>query len=263
MKPIWLAIPLLPLLFAVALFILASSAGAQQPSSDDVARARAILDEMDDLYRGRSSEAVFSMQIHTRHFTRAMRMRSWALGKDYSLVRILEPLRERGTATLKAHNEIFNYLSNTDRTIKITSGMMMGSWMGSHFTNDDLVKESRLTEDYDPAITFEGERDGEVIWEFTLTPRPDAAVVWGRQEYVVRQRDRMPVQVRYFDEDGALMRTMTFGDYRQMGGRLVPCTMRMVPTEEPDEYTLITYEELQFDVDLDRNFFTIQNLRRR
>ena len=99
---------------------------------------------------------------------------------------------------------------------------MMGSWMGSHFTNDDLVKESRIVDDYDFEISFEGEREGVEVWEFQLTPRPEAPVVWGRIEEQVRKADLMPTWIRYYDEDGDLVRTLTFSGYRTMGGRLVP-----------------------------------------
>ena len=140
---------------------------------------------------------------------------------------------------------------------------MMGAWMGSHFTNDDLVKESRIVEDYDIEIAFEGERDGVEVWEFLLTPKPEAPVVWGRIEEEVRQGDLMPTWVRYYDEDGALVRTMTFSDFRTMGGRLVPARMVVVPTDKPRESTTLLYHELEFDVALDEDFFSLRNLRAR
>ena len=122
--------------------------------------------------------------------------------------------KDAGTATLKAGNEIWNYLPRVDRTIKIPASLMSASWMGSHFTNDDLVKESRLIEDYEITLAYEGDRDGVDVWEFDLIPRPEAPVVWGTIRYQVRKDDTMPVYARYYDEDGALMRTLTFSDHR-------------------------------------------------
>ncbi len=120
--------------------------------------AKEILRKIDDLWRGDSSHGILTMKVQTKNYTRTLRMEGWSKGKENSLVKIISPLKERGTATLKSDSTIYTYLPKTDRTIRLTSGMMMGSWMGSHFTNDDLVKDSRLEDDFDPTISFEGER---------------------------------------------------------------------------------------------------------
>ena len=140
---------------------------------------------------------------------------------------------------------------------------MSGAWMGSHFTNDDLVKESRLIEDYDIETTFGGEREGHEVWEFRLSPKPEAAVVWGHIEYRVRKGSFMPLWARYYDEDGALARTLEFSEFRELGGRLVPAVMNMFPADKPDERTTILSEELEFDVELEESFFSLQSLKRR
>jgi hypothetical protein len=134
--------------------------------------------------------------------------------------------------------------------------------MGSHFTNDDLVKDSRLIRDYDIAIEFSGPREGVEVWEFVLSPRPAAAVVWGRIELQVRQNDLMPTWARYYGDDGGHKRTVTFANYRMMGGRLVPTTMAVTPADKPDESTIITYTRLVFDVRLPSDTFSLGALKR-
>jgi outer membrane lipoprotein-sorting protein len=225
--------------------------------------AREIVDEVDRLLRGESSRGRFTMEIVTEHWSRALEIRVWSLGTEYALARVLAPAREAGTATLKIDQEVWNYLPRVDRTIKVPPSLMMGAWMGSHFTNDDLVKDSRLIEDYDIAIDFEGARDGVEVWEFALEPKPEAPVVWGRIVMQVRKRDRMPTWARYYDERGRLERTVTLSDYRIMGGRLVPARMDVVPADEPGERTTMHYEELEFDVGLTPDFFSLRNLRAR
>jgi hypothetical protein len=229
--------------------------GAQTP--------REIMDRVDRLMRGESSHGRVEMQIETEHWARSLEMEVWSLGTDHSLVRVTAPPREAGTATLKADQEVWNYLPRVDRTIKVPPSLMMGSWMGSHFTNDDLVKESRIIDDYEIEESFDGIRDGVAVWEFHLTPHPDAAVVWGYIEWQVRQNDLMPVWVRYFDEDGAAVRTLTFSDYKVMDGRLVPGVMLVVPTDKPQESTRMIYHELEFGLDLTEDFFSLRNLRAR
>jgi outer membrane lipoprotein-sorting protein len=224
---------------------------------------REIIDRVDRILRGDSSHGIATMDVVTKHWQRSLTMEMWSLGTEYSLIRVIAPPKEAGTATLKAGDDIWNYLPKVDRTIKIPASMMMGSWMGSHFTNDDLVKESRLVEDYDIDLSFEGERDGVEVWEFELHPKPEAAVVWGRVEYRVRKADLMPLWARYYDEDDNLVRTLDFSDFRKMGGRLVPAAMDMYPEDKPGERTSIRYKELEFGIDIDRSFFSLQTLKRR
>lgn len=124
-------------------FIFNADLSLAQSNKSASERAKKILRQVDDMWRGNSSHGIFAMQVKTAHYTRNMRLEGWSRGKEKTLVRILAPRKEKDTTTLKAGNNIYIYLPRTDRTIRLTSGMMMGSWMGSHFTNDDLVKESR------------------------------------------------------------------------------------------------------------------------
>lgn len=221
-----------------------------------------VIDDVDRMMQGASSAGSMRMEIDTEHWSRSLEMEIWSLGTEYSLIRVESPAREAGTATLKVENEVWNYLPRADRTIKIPPSMMLGSWMGSHVTNDDLVKESRLIEDYDIVISHEGDRDGEDVWEFTMTPRPEAPVIWGRIEQRIRKRDRMPLWAHYYDEDGTLARTMTFSDIRTMGGRTIPTRIVIEPADG-EERTVITYVEIEFDVGLDEDFFSLRSLRAR
>ena len=221
-----------------------------------------IINRVDRLLRGDSSRGVATMEVVTENWEREMTMELWSLGTDYSLVRLRAPRKEAGTATLMADDDIWNYLPKVDRTIKIPSSMMGGAWMGSHFTNDDLVKDSQLIDDYEVELVFDGDRDGVTVWEFRLTPKSDAAVVWGHVEYQVQQDNYMPLWTRFYDEDGDLSRTMTYSDFSELGGRLVPAVMEMQPADKPGERTAITYQELEFDVDIEQSFFSLRNLQR-
>ncbi len=242
---------------------LAVAVAMAVPTAASAQTAREIVNRVDRLLRGSSSRSEVEMRIKNVHWSRTLDMRIWSLGTEYSLVRVTAPPREAGMATLKAGNEVWDYLPRVDRSIKVPPSLMMGSWMGSNFTNDDLVKESRIVEDYDIKISFQGDRHGVAVWEFYLTPKPEAAVVWGHIEEQVRKKDLMPTWARYYDEAGHLVRTLTFSDYRTMGGRLVPSVMKVVPADEPNDYTMLIYHELQFDVPLTKDFFSLQNLRAR
>ncbi len=227
----------------------------------DTPSAREILDQVDDTYRGRSARGQMRMKVVNPNYTRELVMDFWSLGKEKSLVRIVEPQKERRTATLKNGNNIWNYLPKVNRTIKIPSSMMGGSWMGSDFTNDDLVKEHRMADDYRAKISFEGTRGREKVIEITCTPKPNAPVVWGKLVVTVRAQDYLPVQIDYFKERGGLARRLAFSDYEKLGGRLVPTTMTIKPKDKPGHSTVVTYEKLEFDVSLPANIFTVARLR--
>jgi outer membrane lipoprotein-sorting protein len=246
----------------IAALLCPATRSFAQTDNPAAKKAKEILRQVDDMWRGTSSHSILAMQVKTSHYTRDMRMEGWSKGKDKTLVRILSPLKEKGAATLKSGNEIYSYLPKTDRTIKLTSGMMMGSWMGSHFTNDDLVKESRMENDYEPSISFEGKRDGQDIIEFTLMPKPDAPVVWGKIVAVVLAQGYMPLKYFYYDEDMKITRTMTFSRFEMLAGKIRPKVMRVVPADKPDEYTELVYDELELNVNLEDDFFSLSGLKR-
>jgi outer membrane lipoprotein-sorting protein len=247
--------PRIGLLVLLAVTLFTASVGARDPT------AREILDRVDDVYRGTSSKGEMTMTVINPNYTRQLTLRFWSQGKDKSLFRIWLPKKERRTATLRNGNNIWNYLPKVDRTIKIPSSMMGGSWMGSDFTNDDLVKESRMADDYTSEITFRGERGGQNVIILTCHPKPDAAVVWGKVVVTVRQPDYLPLRILYYKENGDLARQLSFTDVRTMGSRTLPTRMTMIPLDKPGHSTVVTYQSIEFDVSLPGNAFTVANLR--
>ena len=247
-------------LLILLLTIPAGHLQAQQDFSQ--LTATEIVDQVDRMLRGNSSRGTIQMRVKTRLWERDMTVESGSEGPEEVPALVLKPNKEEGGATPRVNSDMWNYLPKIDRTIRVPSSMMMASWMGSHFTNDDLVKESRLIHDYHIEISYDGKREDLLVWEFTLTPHPDAPVVWGKIHYQVRKQDLMPTWAAYYGEDGELKRTMTFAEYRQMGGRLVPTKSRMIPEDKPEEYTEMTYLELEFDVAIPKGTFSLASLRR-
>ncbi|MBD3370904.1 outer membrane lipoprotein-sorting protein [Candidatus Fermentibacteria bacterium] len=214
---------------------------------------------LDSLYRSESSYSEMKMHITTPNWERTLEMKVWTEGMDKTFIRIVSPPREAGMATLRIGNEMWNYLPNTNSIMRIPPSMMMGSWMGSDFTNDDLVRETTFFDDYDYAWTRIGDsREGMLYIE--LTPHSDAPVVWGKVICCVREKDLLPVWMRYYDEDGDLMRVMNYGEYAEMGGRTIPTVMELVPQDEEGSTTL-TFLEADFDIGVDPNIFSMRNLR--
>jgi len=220
---------------------------------------RELIREIEDQHTGRSSIATMEMSVRTEHWERTLSMKAWSLGRDHFLIRILSPVKEKGVATLKVDKEVWNYLPKIDRTIKVPPSMMGGAWMGSHITNNDLVKAAKIDEDY----TFELLAEDDTTWRVDCIPKPEAAVVWGRIIYTVEKARRVPIVVDYFDEEQEKVRTMTFDQVRTIGKRTLPLRMTIVPLDKPEESTVFTYSDIAFDMPMEESFFTLANLQER
>ena len=247
-------------LFIFILFLLLNHApaGAQEPALTP----KQILDKVDDLFRGKSSYSIGTMTVTTAHWKRSLTLEFWSKGKEKSVIRVLAPKKEKGLTTLRSGNDIWNYLPKVKRVIKLPSSMMAASWMGSHFTNDDLVKESRMADDYTFELTFSGVSEDQEVVEVTCHPKPEAAVVWGKVLVRARTKDYLPLSAKYFDEDLRLARTMTFSEVMQFGDRRIPSLVSMVPKDKPKESTVIIYKEIDFNIDLADDFFSLRTLQR-
>ena len=247
-------------LLAMLLGPMLLSLGQASWAADDQ-RAQKVVEGTARLFASQSSIATVEMQITKEDLQRTIAMQFWSVGDANILVRILSPSEDAGTAILKVGGKTWMYLPKANRRVEMPPSMMMTSWMGSDFTLNDLVNESRLTNDYDSATSFEGERDGVAISEYTLTPKPTAAVVWGKITLEVRQSDEMPIWQRYYDENGALLRELSFSEYKTIGGRLIPTRLVMRPVGQGNEQTTITYENIVFDAKIGPETFFLSNLK--
>ena len=200
------------------------------------------------------------MEVVTKRYSRSLEMEAWTKGDDLGLVVIRAPAREAGNASLKTEDGLWSYGKRSDRLLRIPPGLLSESWMGSHFTNDDLMRESSYEKDYDTTVARRTE-DGRARLVLTMVPKPDTAIVYSRLEYVVDPDTLLPVRLDFFDKK-SVVRRMFFEDVGDLGGRKVPKTLRLVPTDAPDEHTLVTYVDMTFDAKVPAGTFTPQGLRR-
>jgi outer membrane lipoprotein-sorting protein len=229
-------------------------AGQALPTMDEV------IDHLDELYRSTSSHAVMTMTVVRERGTRELTMESWSKGQDDALIVIRSPAREAGTATLMTAEGLWNYAPRADRLIRIPTGLLSESWMGSHFTNDDLMRETSYDDDYDSELSWV-ERDGARLLQVTMTPRPDAPVVYTRVLFLLTPEDWVPVRQEFYDE-GELIRTMVFDRVRTVNGKPLPMRMTLIPSDRPEERTVVEYRELELDIPVADDLFTRRGLRR-
>jgi len=238
----------------VAGLLCASSARADQDSARDLIR-KAM-----DHWRGLSSYSRMTMTIHRPDWERSMTMDSWSRGDKQSLVRVVEPKRDAGNATLLDDNNMWTFSPKVNRVIKVPSSMMSQSWMGSDFSNKDIAKSTDIIDQYEHSLTATEERDGHLYYTVTAVPHEDAAVVWGKEVIIIRD-DYVLIEEQFWDQDGALVKTLKTLEVAVMGGRPVARVMRMGKLETPDEWTQLTAERIEFDLDLPDSLFTLSNLR--
>lgn len=243
------------LMFVVPLWLPAQ----KRSSNIDV---KDIVKKIDKLYRSESSSGEMEMQIVTPHWERTLRMKVWTQGMDKTFIRIISPPKEKGVATLRLGNEMWNYLPNTNKVIKIPPSMMMSSWMGSDFTNDDLVSEFSLLEDYHYKLIQPEGAEADLLCIESI-PREGLPIVWGKIVTAVRTEDYIPVWEKYYDEKGNLMRLMNFKDIKQFGSRKIPAMMELIPQHKEGHKTVIRYLTIEFDKKLDADIFSLRNLQAR
>ena len=239
------------LLFALAAF---TSLMAQD--------AREIIQRAEDKLRGASSFSEMKMTVVRPDWSREVTMKSWSIGRDFSLILITGPARDKGVAFLKREREIWNWQPTIDRTIKMPPSMMMQSWMGSDFTNDDLVRESSILRDYTHELVGTETIDGRKCWKIKLVPKADAAVVWGEIFMWIDQAEYLQLQTEFYDEDGYLVNTMVGKAIKEMDGKMLPSIMEVIPAEEDGHKTVLEYLNLDFDIDVKESFFSVQNMKR-
>ncbi|TLX73927.1 outer membrane lipoprotein-sorting protein [Labilibacter sediminis] len=231
-----------------------------QKSYDIVARD--IIDHANELMRGNTSVSEMEMIITRPKWNRTLRFKSWSKGIDYSLIYVTYPAKEKGQVFLKRQKDMWNYMPDIEKMIKIPPSMMMQSWMGSDLTNDDLVKGASIVEDYQHIIIKEEEMDGYDCWVIELIPNEDAVVVWGKIICWVTKEGYMTLRNEYYDEDEYLVNIERLSKIKNVGDRLMPTFFEIVPSEKEGQKTTMEFTEIKFNAPLNDSFFSIQNMKR-
>lgn len=224
--------------------------------------ATEIIRKADEKAKGKTSVSSITIQIVRPNWSREMKIKSWTKGNDLAIILVNEPVKDKGVVYLKRKKEVWNWIPSIERTIKLPPSMMSQSWMGTDFTNDDLVKEASIVEDYNHSISGDTTIDGRVCYKIQLLPKPEAAVVWGKLLMCIDKKDNLMLYVEYYDEDGKLINTMKTSEIKMLGGRLLPSKMEMIPADKKNNKTVLIYNSLEFDKPIDDNFFTTQNMPR-
>ena len=220
-----------------------------------------IIQKSLDKVNGKSSQGEMEMTIVRPRYSRTMTMKSWSLGHEYFLIYITGPARDKGQVFLKRQTDMWNWIPTISRMIKLPPSMMGQNWMGSDFTNDDLVKMNSLVEDYSHQLVGEGQVDGMDCYIIELIPTPSASVVWGKVKMWISKEEFYQMKGEYYDEDFDLVNTMEASDITQFDDRKLPAKLVMTPVNKPGNQTIMVNKNLQFNTSLTEDFFSQQNMK--
>lgn len=220
--------------------------------------AREVIKKADDKAKGKTSQAALTIQIIRPSWTREMSLKTWTRGNELALIVVTAPVKDKGIVYLKRGKEVWNWIPAIERNIKLPPSMMSQSWMGTDFTNDDLVKEASIVEDYDHSFLTDAPIDGRDCYLVQMIPKPAAAVVWGKVLLWVDKKEFIMLHGEYFDESGKLINTLHASDIRLLGGRMLPSRMEMVPANKKGNKTIMIYKEMVFDKPLKDELFSTQ-----
>lgn len=240
---------------SVVLIFLASG-----PLLASAPTAVSLIEGMEQTLWSDSNHGRYAMRIESEYWTRELQLEAWMDRPDHTLIRIHSPKKEAGVGSLRIGDAMWNYLPKVDRTIKIPPSMMLQPWMGSNFSNDDLVKESSFVDDYTHEVAGVDDSGEVPVYRIVSTPRPDAPVVWSQLEFEIRA-DAIPVSVAYYGERDQVVKQLTYDQIKTMDGRRVPTRWTMVDADDPASRTVILIESIEFDVPLDEARFSLRRLR--
>ena len=229
----------------------------QEISATDIVR------KADEKFNGeKSSYSEMSMTIVRPSWQRTIEFKNWTLGKDFALTLITSPAKEAGQSFLKRASEMWNWNPSISRLIKLPPSMMSQGWMGSDYTNDDILRESSIVKDYTHEITGEEVIGGRMCYRISMKAREEAAIVWGRQIRWIDKKDFLMLKAELYDEDGYLVRTETGSDIKEMDGRAIPTKIELVPVDEPENKTVVKMISIKFNFPVEESFFSQQNMKR-
>ena len=224
--------------------------------------ATEIIKKADEKFKGeQSGYSVMTMTIVRPGWQRTIEFKSWSREDDYALTLITAPAREKGQSFLKRKNEMWSWNPSINRLIKLPPSMMSQGWMGSDYTNDDILRESSVVDDYSHSIEGEETINGLQCYKIRLTAKEDADILWSSQIWWVDKKEFIVLKAELYDEDGYLVRTETASDLKIMDGRLLPSLIELVPAEAEGQKTILKIDEMKFNVNIEESFFSQQNMK--
>jgi len=246
---------------ATILFLMVQLAGLNSLCAQQISPTEIVRKTDEKLNGEMTGYSVMSMTIVRPAWQRTVEFKAWSMEDDYALTLITSPAREKGQTFLKRKNEMWSWNPSINRLIKLPPSMMSQGWMGSDYTNDDILRESSVVDDYTHTIEGEEEIFGRQCYKVKLLAKPDAEVLWGHQIWWIDIKEFIVLKAELFDEDGIIVRTEYGKEMKVLDGRFLPTVIELIPAESPGNMTVLKIIEMKFNVKMEESFFSQQNMK--
>lgn len=224
--------------------------------------ASEVVAKANEKIKGESSGySAMNMEIIRPTWSRSISFKSWSKTTELSLSLVTAPKKEEGQTFLKRGKEMWSWNPTINRMIKLPPSMMSQGWMGSDYTNDDLLNEASIVTDYQHKLSGYDKVAGKECYIIELTPKESAAVVWGKVVMWISKGDFLQLKTEFYDEDNKLVKTQTAFDIKKMGGRIIPTRIELIPADKPGNKTVIKLENIEFNRPIPDQFFSQQNMK--
>lgn len=174
------------------------------------------------------------------------------------MVRILYPPKERGKDLLLIEDNMWQYIPNVERSIRIAGSQR---FMGGDFNNSDLLKVS-LVFDYTAELKEITKLGGSECY-FLILKANKPGVTYDQVNYWVRTKDFVPLKEEYVTLSGKKMKSLVYSDIGELGNRVRPRLLTMINTLRPTHRTIVKLSKAKFDIDLPDSMFTRVYLERK
>lgn len=223
--------------------------------------AQEIVRRADEKMRGTTMQAEMIIKMIRPTWSREMQCKIWTKGNNLAMILITSPAKDKGIVFLKRKKEVWNWMPSLERNIKLPPSMMSQSWMGTDFTNDDLVKESSMVEDYNHFIVGDTVIQNRNCYTIRMIPKPSAAVVWSKVIICIDKKNFLELHSRFYDEDGQLINTMNSYDIKFMHDRIIPTRFEMIPADKKGQKTEMIYKSILYSKPINDGFFLTEKMK--
>jgi len=221
-----------------------------------------IIKKADEKFQGESNYGEFTMEIIRPDWSRTLSFKSCNKGNEYSITLVTAPPKEKGQTFMKRENDLWSWNPTISRLIKLPPSMLAQGWMGSDYSNDDILKESSVVVDYNHTIIGEEKIAGKDCFKIQMIPKEEAAVVWGKVIKWISKDGYLQLKTEYYDEDNYLIRTEVCSEIKCMSDREIPTRIEIIPEEEPENRTIVTITNIIYNINVSEAFFSQQTMKK-
>lgn len=185
------------------------------------------------------------------------RLKVWAKGKEKTLAKFLAPAKERGTGYLKNKENVWYYLPNIEKSIKVSGRQSLS---GTDFSNSDILGIDFL-KDYTIRLMGEEKLNKTPCYLLDLKAK-EGNITYDRIKCWVEKSNNMPLKFEYYTLSGELLKIMTLDQIKDLKGKIRPTRYTMDNRLLRGQQTIYDLVDIEYLENLSDNVFTIRYMEK-